>query len=181
MFGFAFALVPLYQIFCEITGLNGKTDSEPAIVLATPEVSEREVQVQFTAIVARGMPWEFRPTENRLQVKLGEIHTTEFYVRNRASRSVTGQAVPSVAPGYAAQHLNKIECFCFTRQELPADGEMLMQLQFYVSADLPEEVDTLSLSYTLYRIDAGINAGHEGTAVVMPEHDGHAHEEDIAL
>jgi cytochrome c oxidase assembly protein subunit 11 len=173
MFGFAFALVPLYEVFCEITGLNGKTGSEPAALVGTADVSDREVTVQFTAMVARGMPWEFRPTENKLDVKLGEIHTTEFYVRNRANRDISGQAVPSVAPGYAARHLNKIECFCFTQQHLAADGEMLMPLQFFVSTDLPDEVNTLSLSYTMFLVDDGAPVA----AAVIPDHDSHAHEE----
>ena len=172
MFGFAFALVPLYQVFCELTGLNGKTSATPASVVEVANVSEREVTVQFTAQVARGMPWEFRPTENQLTVRLGEIHTTEFYVRNRASQAVTGQAVPSVAPGYAAAHLHKIECFCFQQQHLAADGDMLMPLQFYVGTELPEQVGTLSLSYTLFRVDQGesVAAGLDSAAT----HEEHA-------
>lgn len=172
MFGFAFALVPLYEVFCELTGLNGKTSADPAAAAEAREVSDREVTVQFTAQVARGMPWEFRPTENQIEVRLGEIHTTEYYVRNRASHPVTGQAVPSVAPGYAAQHLKKIECFCFTQQHLPAGGEMLMPVQFYVAPDLPDEVKTLSLSYTLFRVDTD-----PPEAATIPGRDAHAHED----
>lgn len=152
MFGFAFALVPLYNVFCEVTGLNGKTSSEAVSGGPAREITDREVTIQFLAQVAKGMPWEFRPTEPKLRVRLGEINTTEFYVRNRASDLVTGQAVPSVAPGFAAQHLHKIECFCFTQQRLEGDEEMEMPVQFYIDADLPEEVQTLTLSYIMFRI-----------------------------
>ena len=109
------------------------------------------------------MPWEFRPTETELRVRLGEINTTRFYVRNRVSDAVIGQAVPSVAPGLAAQYLHKIECFCFTQQQLDGGGEMEMPVQFYVGTDLPEEVRTLTLSYTMFRVEP-----------VLPDAD-HAH------
>ena len=143
----------LYEVFCEVTGLNGRTSGEQARAQDIVEVSDREVTIQFTAYVSRGMPWEFRPTESQMRVRLGEVYVTEYFVRNRAAQQVTGQAVPSVAPGLAARHLNKIECFCFTQQELEGGGEMNMPVQFYVSADLPEDVNTLSLSYTLFRVD----------------------------
>lgn len=154
MFGFAFALVPLYQVFCEITGLNGKTSGRPADPTAIPEVraSDREVAVQFLASVSNGMPWEFRPSTHQLKVRLGEIYTTDYYARNRAAQAVTGQAVPSVAPGYAAKYLHKVECFCFRQQHLEAGEDRHMPLRFYVSDDLPEEVHTLSLSYTLFKV-----------------------------
>lgn len=154
MFGFAFALVPLYDVFCEITGINGKTSSQPASAERIEQVSDREVTIQFLARAAKGMPWEFRPTEARMRVRLGEVNTTEFYVHNRAAGAVTGQAVPSVSPGVAAQHLQKLECFCFRQQELDGGDDMSMPVQFYVDTDLPEDVDTLSLSYTLFRVNS---------------------------
>jgi len=154
MFGFAYALVPLYQVFCEVTGLNGKTSGRAADPISISQVlpSDREVTVQFLANVANGMPWEFRPTVHQLQVRLGEINTTDFYARNRAAQAVTGQAVPSVAPGYAARYLHKVECFCFTQQHLEAGEDRHMPLRFYIGNDLPEEVHTLSLSYTLFKV-----------------------------
>ena len=162
MFGFAFALVPLYEVFCELTGLNGKTSgravvSEPRVtergVNAIAQVSDREVTIQFLAHVGRGMPWEFRPTETRLRVRPGEMYTTNFYARNRASQAVTGQAVPSVSPGLAALHLHKTECFCFTQQTLEAGQALEMPVTFYIDDELPADVGTLSLSYTLFKVD----------------------------
>ena len=158
MFGFAYALVPLYQVFCEVTGLNGKTSGRPADPITISDTlvvaSDREVTIQFLANVNNGMPWEFRPGEHQLRVRLGEINTTDFYARNRAAQAVTGQAVPSVAPGYAAKYLHKVECCCFTQQHLEAGEDGHMPLRFYIGNDLPEELHTLSLSYTLFKVPA---------------------------
>ncbi len=140
MVGFSFALVPLYAIFCEVTGLNGK------------QVSEREVTIQFLAQVGRGMPWEFRPTESKLKVRLGEVHLTSYYARNRADQAVTGQAVPSVSPAYASNFLHKLECFCFTQQQLEAGEDQQMALRFYIDAELPEDISMLTLSYSLFQV-----------------------------
>lgn len=175
MFGFAFALVPLYNVFCELTGFNGKTSGQTVYREESSQALEREVTIQFLAHVGRGMPWEFRPTESRLRVRLGEINETRFYVRNHASQAVTGQAVPSVTPGVAALYLHKIECFCFTQQTLDAGEEMEMPVQFYMGADLPVEVNTLTLSYTLFQVPAastkGLTSEHN---VVSPGHEEHA-------
>lgn len=152
MFGFAFALVPLYNVFCELTGFNGKTSGQTVYREESSQALEREVTIQFLAHVGRGMPWEFRPTESRLRVRLGEINETRFYVRNHASQAVTGQAVPSVTPGVAALYLHKIECFCFTQQRLEAGEEIEMPVRFYVDDDLPADLGTFSLSYTLYPV-----------------------------
>ena len=161
MFGFAFALVPLYNVFCEITGLNGKTSSRAVSseeIAASAQQADRQITIEFLAQSARGMPWEFRPIEDRLVVRPGELHATTFYVRNRAPQMVTGQAVPSVSPGLAAQYLKKLECFCFEQQELPAGGEMEMGVSFLVDSNLPADIKELTLSYTMFRIE---DAEHE--------------------
>ncbi|HUD97107.1 MAG TPA: cytochrome c oxidase assembly protein [Woeseiaceae bacterium] len=156
MFGFAFALVPLYNVFCEITGLNGKTSAQAALVDeigASGTPVDRKVAIEFLAQSARGLPWEFRPTEGRLVVQPGEMHATTFYVRNRSPHAVTGQAVPSVSPGQAARYLKKLECFCFEQQELPAGGEMEMGVSFVVDSKLPPDIRELTLSYTMFRVE----------------------------
>ena len=163
MFGFAFALVPLYTLFCEITGLNGKPSDQAATSVpvaasasqSASETLEREVTIQFLSQVSRGMPWEFRPTESRLRVRLGEVTETTYYARNFANQTFTGQAVPSVTPGYAARYLHKIECFCFTQQHLEAAEEIDMPVHFYVGEDLPSDIGTLTLSYTMYPVGSG--------------------------
>jgi len=98
------------------------------------------------------MPWEFRPVEKELRVRLGAINTTRFYVRNRAGTAVTGQAVPSVAPGRAAPYLNKLECFCFANQRVEAGAETEMPVRFYIATDLPQQIRTLTLSYTFFQV-----------------------------
>lgn len=152
MFGFAFALVPLYDAFCEWTGLNGRTSARASRIEPAAPATDREVTVQFLAQAGNGMPWEFRPTQSELRVRLGTLTTTAFYVRNRANTTVIGQAVPSVAPGRAAPYLNKLECFCFSPQRLDAGAEMEMPVRFFVGADLPQQIHTLTLSYTLFPV-----------------------------
>lgn len=152
MFGFAFALVPLYETFCEWTGLNGRSAAGARAIESAAPAAVREVTIQFLAQAANGMPWEFRPVEKELRVRLGAINTTRFYVRNRASTAITGQAVPSVAPGRAAPYLNKLECFCFSNQRLEAGAETQMPVRFYVATDLPQQIRTLTLSYTFFAV-----------------------------
>lgn len=162
MFGFSFALVPLYDVFCEITGLNGKTSNQAALLeeISSSKVPvDRTVTIGFLASAARGMPWEFRPVDSKLEVRPGEMNTTTFYVRNRSRKTVTGQAVPSVSPGQAALYLKKIECFCFEQQELPPDGEMEMGVSFVVDADMPAEISEFTLSYTMFHV-ADVAVGH---------------------
>jgi cytochrome c oxidase assembly protein subunit 11 len=155
MFGFAFALVPLYNVICDLTGLNGRTVTQVALLQEITPVApaqERQVRIEFLAKSARGMPWEFRPLQNEMTVQIGEMSHTTFYVRNRGHETVTGQAVPSVAPGQAALYLKKIECFCFEQQELAAAGEMEMGVSFYVDAELPADISQLTLSYTMFKV-----------------------------
>lgn len=152
MFVFGFALVPLYDVFCDITGVNGKTAGR-FIVTEMPEVDrDRIVTIQFLTNNNAGMPWEFRARVRSLKVHPGEKNETEFFARNRSSRTMTAQAVPSVTPFYAAQYLHKTECFCFDQQQL-AGGEALdLPLRFIIDPGLPAEVTTLTLSYTLFDI-----------------------------
>lgn len=164
MFGFAFALVPLYDVFCEITGLNGKTSTQAALVDEIDRSKapvDRSVTVEFLAQAARGMPWEFRPTEGRLVVRPGKLTAATFYVRNRSAHAVTGQAVPSVSPSQAARYLKKVECFCFEQQELPAGGEAEIGVRFMIDSKLPADISELTLSYTMFRVE---DAGHERIA-----------------
>ena len=177
MFAFAFALVPLSDVFCEITGLNGKTAGQAALreeIATSSQQADREVTVEFLAQAARGMPWEFRPTENRTVVRPGELYNTTFYVRNRARQTVTGQAVPSVSPGQAARYMKKLECFCFEQQELAAGAEMEMGVSFVVDAQLPGDITELTLSYTMFRIH-DVGPAHEDAAAH------HEHEEVAGL
>ena len=156
MFGFGFALVPLYDVFCDITGLNGKTNNSAAVYSADGIDTSRTITVQFITRTAKGIPWKFEPVINEIQVHPGEMKFVNFYAKNESNKDIVGQAVPSVSPGIAAAYFQKIECFCFTQQPLKANESVEMGLQFYVDMELPEDITTLTLSYTLYDITQNI-------------------------
>ncbi|WP_028109384.1 cytochrome c oxidase assembly protein [Ferrimonas futtsuensis] len=151
MFGFGFALVPLYDVFCEVTGINGKTGG-PATAQASAVNRERLVTVEFVTSVHSAMPWEFEPEINRIQVHPGETKQVAFLARNLSGDAIIGQAIPSVSPGQGALYFSKIECFCFNHQPLGAGEQTKMPLLFYLDPALPEEIQTLTLSYTLYNV-----------------------------
>ncbi|NQZ31648.1 MAG: cytochrome c oxidase assembly protein [Oceanospirillaceae bacterium] len=153
MFGFGFALVPLYDVFCDITGINGKVDLTPAKYSST-ETSNREVKIQFIAVNNESMPWSFKPTQASLRVKLGKTYQTAYWAKNLTANYMVAQAVPSVAPSEAAQYLQKVDCFCFNRQPLNAGEQREMGLAFNVLAGMPEHIKTITLSYTLFDITA---------------------------
>ncbi len=149
MFGFGFALVPLYDVFCDITGLNGKTDSQAAVVAEAPD-TDRTVTVEFIGNVNESAPWSFRPAVARMEVHPGKLYDTTFFAENLTDEVLVGQAVPSVAPGQAARHFQKTECFCFTRQEFAAGEGRDMPVRFIVAPELPGYVETVTLSYTFF-------------------------------
>lgn len=152
MFGFGYALVPLYNVFCEVTGLNGKTGGRAAATETYAVDPDRLVTVEFLATVNGGEPWTFRPAVARLQVHPGKSYVTHYLAANPTGRAVTVQAVPSVAPGLAAQHFHKTECFCFHRQDFAAGEAREMPLVFTIDPALPPEVGTVSLAYTLFEL-----------------------------
>ena len=156
MFGFAFALIPLYNTFCEITGLNGKTSGQVATdILKQQQVDpNRTVTVQFDASVNSQLNWEFRPTEFEMQVTPGKLYKTEFYAKNLSNKDITGQATYSVTPGKASLYFNKTECFCFTQQTLKAHEEVLMPVTFIVDSKLTKDVNLMTLSYTFFKLES---------------------------
>lgn len=162
MFGFGFALVPLYDVFCDITGLNGKTGRIELEAALSQEVDpERTVTVEFLSSVRSDLAWEFKPVVRRVKVHPGEVTEVNYLARNETGETVAGQAVPSLAPGLAAKYFNKTECFCFTRQTLGPNEEKLMPLRFVVDPELPKEVGTVSLSYSFFPAESGEPAGKQ--------------------
>ena len=152
MFGFGFALVPLYDVFCDITGINGKTGRIELEEALSQKVDEdRLVTVEFLATVNSDLPWDFRPMVRKIKVHPGKVTEVNYFARNKTDNLVVGQAVPSVAPGLAAKYFSKTECFCFTRQALGPGESKEMPLRFVVDPELPDEVRTVSLSYTFYQ------------------------------
>lgn len=155
MLGFSYALVPLYDILCDLTGLSGSTGNLTQAAPAAPAAEtavERQVVLQFVANVDHSMPWDIRPDQFEMKVRTGQTYQTVFHAYNRTARPMTGQAVPSVAPQMAAPHLVKQECFCFTSQPLDAGERIAMPLVFRVSERLPETIETLTLSYTFFDV-----------------------------
>lgn len=149
MFGFGFLLVPLYDVFCEITGFGGRTNTEAAVVAEAPDLS-REVRVEFVTTVNSYAQFEFAADADSMVVTPGKMYYATFTAKNLSGVDKVAQAVPSVAPVSAAEHFTKIECFCFTSQEFMADEERPMPLQFIVDPNLPDYVDTITLQYTFF-------------------------------
>lgn len=152
MFAFGFALVPLYDALCNITGLNGKSDS---IITAAENIDyavdeDRMVTVQFLTTVNQGMPWEFGADKTQVKVHPGKLNTVYFHAANQTDRDMVGQAVPSVRPSDAASYLHKTECFCFTQQPFGANESREMPMVFVIDPALPKHVRTITLSYTFF-------------------------------
>lgn len=153
MFGFGFLLVPIYDAFCEVTGLGGKTNKtavSTAGLLVENVTSSRTIQLEFDTTVNQYAPWEFSSSVDEMSIKPGAIYETTFRARNLANRIMTAQAVPSIAPTQAAKYFKKLECFCFTTQEFAANEVRDMPVRFIVDSDLPEYIDTITLSYTFF-------------------------------
>ena len=157
MFGFGFALVPLYDVFCDITGLNGKTSNSAASQSQVVDV-DRLVTVEFIAHTQGRLPWTFEPEIKRIKVHPGEHHEVNFLVSNQSAGDMVVQAIPSVSPGLAATYFNKVECFCFNHQPLEKGELAKLGLQFYIDPELPAEYGTVTLSYTLFDISDKIEA-----------------------
>ena len=156
--------MPLYNVFCQVTGFNGKTAGPKAGFVAgglTPTAQaapsridrSRLVTVEFTGTVMPGLPWEMRPLTTSLETHPGEMQQVRYLVRNTSNRTITGQAVPSVTPGQAAQHFEKIECFCFNQQALAPGEAREMPLVFIVKPDMSPDVRHITLSYAFFSID----------------------------
>ena len=156
MFGFGFALVPLYDVFCDITGLNGKTGRVEASEIDSSQVdTSRTIEVRFLANTNTGLPWDFQPLVKKMEIHPGQVYEAVFRVRSASDRTTLGQAVPSVSPGLAAEHFNKTECFCFTEQELAGRETLDMPVRFVVGTGISENIEQITLSYTFFSLDKG--------------------------
>jgi len=159
MFGFGFAMVPLYNLICQVTGVQSvalRTSVEPDEIKQSVAVDpNRRVTVKFDTTVNPNLPWEFEARTNVIEVMPGEVMEVMFLARNRSNSAVTGQAIPSVVPWQATGFFSKLECFCFNKQTL-AGGELAeMPLRFVVSPDLPANIESLTLSYNFMRLKPG--------------------------
>lgn len=171
MFGFGYALVPMYRAICDALGINVLTLSEQRI--ATGSWSGRKAavntQVDTTRLVtiefdanARG-PWDFRPAQRSLQVHPGEMTTVMYEFRNVQNRTMAAQAIPSYAPMQAAAHFNKLECFCFSEWTLGPGESKTWPVVFVVDPKLPKDVTTITLSYTFFEVGGKVPPAPAGT------------------
>jgi cytochrome c oxidase assembly protein subunit 11 len=153
MFGFGWALVPIYRKICEVTGVNlltGKDAAVEAKLRSTQVDLSREVVVEFDA--NRQGPWRFKPRVNHLTVHPGELVTVEYDLVNLEDRAMAGQAIPSYAPMQASRFFNKVECFCFQQQTLAAGETRQFPVVFFVDPQLPKDVTQITLSYTFFEV-----------------------------
>lgn len=153
MFGFGWALVPIYRKICEVTGVNLLTGKDPAseAKLRNTQVDmSREVVVEFDA--NRQGPWRFKPRVNHMTVHPGELVTVEYDLVNLEDRSMAGQAIPSYAPMQASRYFNKVECFCFQQQTLAAGESRQFPVVFFLDPQLPKDVTQITLSYTFFEV-----------------------------
>jgi cytochrome c oxidase assembly protein subunit 11 len=150
MFGFGFLLVPIYDVFCEITGFGGKTNTEAATNVTLAADESRDIKLEFVTTVNQYAPWEFHSELTSMTVHPGGLYEAYFVATNLTDKHKIAQAVPSVAPQQAAAHFKKLECFCFSNQEFMPGEEKRMPVRFVVDSDLPDFVDTITLSYTFF-------------------------------
>jgi cytochrome c oxidase assembly protein subunit 11 len=151
MFGFGYALAPFYRAICDALGLNSVVKADAA---ANTQVdATRLLTVEFDANLRSNLPWTFTPLEKSVRVHPGALTQVEFEVRNRSDRPVTGQAIPSFGPQVAGRYFKKLDCFCFTQQTLAPGEVRRMPVAFVIEAGLPQDLSTVTLSYTFFEVE----------------------------
>jgi len=150
MFGFGFAMLPLYSVLCEVTGLGGRS-VQVAKDNSEVTVSDREIKIRFLATTNSGLPWVFRPLVNSKAVRLGEMSDAMFSATNLTNEVTLGHATYNVVPPEASLYFVKTECFCFSEQLLTAHQTRQLPVHFFISPDLPGRIGEITLSYTFYR------------------------------
>jgi cytochrome c oxidase assembly protein subunit 11 len=149
-FAFGFALIPLYDVICDITGFGNQKNLQVASRTVENPDEARTITVEFLAELPTVGKWKFQPAVATMQVHPGKLYSTEFIAHNLTGHDTVAQAVPNVAPGKAAAWFRKTECFCFTPQNFKRDEERRMPVRFIVDRDLPPHVDRITLSYVFY-------------------------------
>lgn len=166
MFGFGYALVPMYNVLCKSLGINGKTGGETAMS-SEPIDYSRTITVQFLSTRNADIQWDFKPRVRSIRMHPGENKKISYHVKNLTDKTMTVQAIPSVTPGLTAKYLKKTECFCFTQQTMKGHEEMDWPLLFHIEKDIPKKYRTITLSYTLFDVTnmaknppKGVTLGH---------------------
>jgi len=154
MVAFAFAFVPLYNIFCKVTGYGGTVQEA---IKVSDKIGKKKIKVRFDANVDKDLPWEFRPLQNEVEVTTGENALVFYYAKNKSDKPVIGTSVYNVAPFKAGIYFNKIQCFCFQEQLLAPKEEVMMPVSFFIDPELDEDIDVkhldqITLSYKFYLV-----------------------------
>lgn len=152
MSAFAFLLVPLYNVFCDVTGLNGKLDLSLAAATSQGVDATRDVTVEFVVNQNREMPWQFSPKHSSLTLHPGQLATTAYFAKNTTNKTMYAQAIPSISPSRASKFFKKVECFCFTNQKLGPGETTYLGLRFYLDPALPKDIKRVTLAYTIFDI-----------------------------
>lgn len=151
MFGFGYALVPLYNVMCKALGINGKTGA--AVNRSEGSIDKsRTIEIVFLSHIQGKLNWAFHPLQKKIVLHPGENKRIAYFAENRSEYPVIVQAIPSVTPGRAAKYLKKTECFCFTQQTLKGKASMEMPILFHIDKDLPDDIHEVVLSYTLFDV-----------------------------
>lgn len=157
MFGFGYAMVPFYRVLCDSLGLNSVIAADA--VKNTQVDAGRFLTIEFDANLRNSLPWTFTPVEKSVRIHPGALTQVTYEVHNRSDRAVTGQAIPSFGPQLAGRYFKKLECFCFKQQTLAPGEVRRMPVVFVVEPDLPQDVNTVTLSYTFFEVEGKAGKG----------------------
>jgi cytochrome c oxidase assembly protein subunit 11 len=166
MFGFGFAMWPLYSVFCDLTGFGGRGIK---VVESGGELqkSDRQVRIRFDATVNSGLPWLFQAQQKAATVTLGEMSEALYLAMNPSDRPIAGRAIYNVTPPEASLYFVKTECFCFTEQVLQANESREMPVYYFIQSDLPDHIKEITLSYTFFR-DENVSADALAASGISP-------------
>ncbi|MFM9885369.1 MAG: cytochrome c oxidase assembly protein [Burkholderiales bacterium] len=154
MFGFGFALVPLYEKICQVTGIRSLLRPDHVPSANTQIDRSRQVAIELDTNIHK-LPWTFKPLSSHVDVHPGELTRVQYEVTNNQDRAVTGQAIPSYGPQLAAQFFKKVECFCFDKHTLGAGEVRQMEVVFVIDPALPKVINTITLSFTFFEVEGG--------------------------
>jgi cytochrome c oxidase assembly protein subunit 11 len=157
-FGFGFALVPLYNVLCSVTGYGDSSKLRQKWTAIEHPDPSRTITVEFITSVASAGSWDFRPVKHEIQVHPGQLYSAEFFAHNMTGHESTAQAVPDIAPSQTAAYFHKTECFCFSPQHFALNEQRNMPVRFIVDPSLPKHIDRITLNYTFYDESSRVSA-----------------------
>lgn len=171
MFGFGYALVPLYNVFCDITGLGGRgvKQADAATLDAAGIDRGRDIRVEFVTSVNGDLPWEFKALTGTTRINPGALNKAEFVVENTSDQSVVGRAIYNVTPSVASVYFSKTECFCFTEQALAPGEKMIMPVRYMIDTELPDNIKGVTLSYTFFELSDTSKSANAKKAAAVSE------------